>query len=333
METADSLIRGPGYNLLTVTSLTPTTPDAPCDSPDRAAMGSTDSDLVRLRFDIAYDGTDFHGWAAQRDKPTGEPVRTVQATLESTLEKVLRTPVQLTVAGRTDAGVHASGQVAHADVPVSCLDTRSIAGDPGNLVRRVARLLPADVTLRGTSFAPPGFDARFSALRRHYVYRVTSCVSGPLPTRARDTAHWRRSVDINRMQVAADALLGLNDFAAFCRHKPHATTTRDLQQFQWFDVSTREEPELYEAHVTADAFCWSMVRSLVGACLSVGEGRRAVGFTEQLLSEGKRSPLVPVAEARGLSLVGVDYPGDADLAARAEQTRERRDARTDGDEA
>ena len=177
MESGDFLIRGRGYNLLTVTSLTPTTPDTPCDSPNRAATGSTASDLVRLRFDIAYDGTDFHGWAAQRDKPTGEPVRTVQATLESTLEKVLRTPVQLTVAGRTDAGVHASGQVAHADVPVSCLDTRSIAGDPGNLVRRVARLLPADVTLRGASFAPSGFDARFSALRRHYVYRVTSCVS------------------------------------------------------------------------------------------------------------------------------------------------------------
>lgn len=316
-----------------MTSLTPTTPETPCESADYADTVSTATDLARLRFDIAYDGTDFHGWAAQRNKPTGEPVRTVQATLESTLEKVLRTPVQLTVAGRTDAGVHASGQVAHADVPVSCLDTRSIAGDPGNLVRRVARLLPADVTLRGASFAPPGFDARFSALRRHYVYRVTSSISGPLPTRARDTAHWRRTVDIERMQVAADALLGLNDFAAFCRHKPHATTTRDLQRFQWFDVSTREEPELYEAHVTADAFCWSMVRSLVGACLSVGEGRRAVGFTEQLLAEEKRSPLVPVAEARGLSLVGVDYPEDADLAARAEQTRERRDARPDLNEA
>ncbi|WP_297450153.1 tRNA pseudouridine synthase A [uncultured Corynebacterium sp.] len=326
-------IRAARYNLLTVTPLMPTSSDksnssssSTCASTCGNTSASTAAELVRLRFDIAYDGTDFHGWAAQRDKPTGEPVRTVQATLESILEKVLRTPVQLTVAGRTDAGVHASGQVAHADVPVSCLDTRSIAGEPGNLVRRVARLLPADVALRDASFAPSGFDARFSALRRHYVYRVTSSVSGPLPTRARDTAHWRRSVDIERMQVAADALLGLNDFAAFCRHKPHATTTRDLQRFQWVDVSTREEPELYEAHVAADAFCWSMVRSLVGACLSVGEGRRAVDFTEQLLTEEKRSPLVPVAEARGLSLVGVDYPEDTDLAVRAEQTRERRDA-------
>lgn len=283
-------------------------------------------ELVRLRFEIAYDGTDFHGWAAQKDKPTGEPVRTVQATLEQTLEKVLRCPVQLTVAGRTDAGVHASGQVAHADVPRASLDTRSIAGDPGNLVRRVARLLPSDVTLRGAAFAEPGFDARFSALRRHYVYRVTTCPSGPLPTRARDTSQWRRAVDLNRMQVAANALVGLNDFAAFCRHKPHATTTRDLQRFEWVDVSTREEPELYEAHVTADAFCWSMVRSLVGACLAIGEGRRPVGFTAGLLTEKERSSLVPVAEARGLSLVGVDYPDAADLATRAEQTRERRNA-------
>lgn len=302
----------------------PSTPDT-VPTGGNSGRDST-ADMVRLRFDIAYDGTDFHGWAAQKDKPTGESVRTVQATLEQTLEKVLRCSVQLTVAGRTDAGVHASGQVAHADVPRASLDTRSIAGDPGNLVRRIARLLPSDVTLRDASFADPGFDARFSALRRHYVYRVTTCPSGPLPTRARDTSQWRRGVDLARMQVAADALVGLNDFAAFCRHKPHATTTRDLQRFEWFDVSTREEPELYEAHVTADAFCWSMVRSLVGACLAVGEGRRPVEFTEDLLGEKQRSSLVPVAEARGLSLVGVDYPDAADLAARAEQTRERRDA-------
>nr|WP_240393842.1 tRNA pseudouridine(38-40) synthase TruA [Corynebacterium lactis] len=277
--------------------------------------------LVRLRLDIAYDGTDFHGWASQRDKPTGEPVRTVQATLEQTLEKVLRHPVSLTVAGRTDAGVHASGQVAHVDVARSALDTRSIGGDPSRLVRRVARLLPDDVTLRAAEFAPDGFDARFSALRRHYVYRVTTAPSGALPTRSRDTAVWNRPVSLERLQSAADPLLGLNNFAAFCRFKPHATTIRDLQRFEWRDVSSESEPELYEAHVTADAFCWSMVRSLVGACLSVGEGRRPEGFTRQLLAETKRSPLVPVAEARGLSLVGVDYPGDGDLASRAEATR------------
>lgn len=109
MESDDFLIRGPGYNLLTVTSLTPTTPDTPCDSPDCATTGSTTSDLVWLRFGIAYSGADFHSWAAQRDKPTGEPVRIVQATLESTLEKALRTLVQLTMVGRTDVGVHASG--------------------------------------------------------------------------------------------------------------------------------------------------------------------------------------------------------------------------------
>lgn len=284
----------------------------------------TASGNVRLRLDIAYDGTDFHGWAAQRDKPNGEPVRTVQGTLEQVLTMVLRSPVQLTVAGRTDAGVHAAGQVAHVDVPRASLDTRSIDNDPARLVRRVARLLPADVTVRACSFAPEGFDARFSALRRHYVYRVTTSPSGPLPTRARDTASWNGSVDIESMQAAADVLVGLHDFAAFCRFKPHATTVRDLQHFEWVDISTAQEPELYEARVTADAFCWSMVRSLVGACLAVGEGRRQAGFTQELLGEQQRSSLVPVAPACGLSLVGIDYPADGELAARAEQTREMR---------
>ncbi|WP_053411490.1 tRNA pseudouridine(38-40) synthase TruA [Corynebacterium lactis] len=288
-------------------------------------LGQGDDDgraqTVRLRLDIAYDGTDFHGWASQRDTPEGVPVRTVQTTVEQTLAKVLRVPVNLTVAGRTDAGVHASGQVAHVDVPSASLYTRSIGGDPSRLVRRVARLLPSDVTLRAASFAPDGFDARFSALRRHYVYRVTTAPSGALPTRARDTSEWNRPVDLEKMRRAAEALIGLNDFAAFCRFKPHATTIRDLQRFEWVDVSSESEPELYEARVSADAFCWSMVRSLVGACLSVGEGRRPETFTRDLLKETKRSSLVPVAEARGLSLVGVDYPTDAELASRAESTR------------
>lgn len=276
---------------------------------------------VRLRLDIAYDGTDFHGWAIQKDKPTGEPVRTVQGTLEAVLEKVLRVPVALTVAGRTDAGVHADGQVAHVDVPRASLETRSIAGDPSRLVRRVARLLPSDVTVRACSYAPDGFDARFSALRRHYVYRITTAPSGALPVRARDTAEWHRPVDLGLLNEAASALVGLNDFAAFCRHKPHATTVRDLQKFQWHDVSTAAEPELYEAHVVADAFCWSMVRSLVGACLSTAEGRRAPTFTKDLLGEKQRSSLVPVADAKGLNLVRVDYPAPEELAARAEATR------------
>lgn len=297
------------------------------ESENPGSESTAEAQMVRLRLDIAYDGTDFHGWAIQKDKPNGEEVRTVQGTLEGVLEKVLRVPVSMTVAGRTDAGVHANGQVAHVDVPKASLDTRSIAGDPSRLVRRVARLLPDDVTIRECSFAPEGFDARFSALRRHYVYRVTTAASGALPVRARDTAVWTRPVDFDLLNEAAAALVGLHDFAAFCRHKPHATTVRDLQKFEWHDVSTEAEPELYEAHVVADAFCWSMVRSLVGACLSTAEGRRPATFTSELLEERQRSSLVPVADAKGLNLVRVDYPVAEELAARAEATRGLREER------
>ncbi len=286
------------------------------------------ADMVRLRLVLSYDGTAFHGWARQRDRADGSSVRTVQGVVEAALSQALQSQVSLTVAGRTDAGVHAQAQVAHCDVPRTSLDSRSISGDPARLVRRLARLLPEDVSLRAAEFAPPGFDARFSALRRHYVYRVTTSPSGALPTRVRDTTVWPRAVDVDLLQQAADPLVGLHDFVAFCKAKPNATTVRHLQRFEWRDVSTEAEPELYEAHVVADAFCWSMVRSLVGACLSVAEGRRPLGFTKSLLEESTRSSLVPVAAARGLTLVGVDYPVDAELAARATQTRAVREPAT-----
>lgn len=272
---------------------------------------------MRLRIDLAYDGTDFHGWARQKGD-----LRTVQGVLEDSLNLILRTEAELTVAGRTDAGVHAAHQVAHIDVPVESLDQRGIDGDPTRLVRRLARLLPEDIRVHAVTEAPEHFDARFSALRRHYVYRVTT--AQPLPTRVRDTAAWRGPVDLDAMQEAANILVGLHDFAAFCKAKPNATTIRDLQAFSWHDVSTPHEPQLYEAHVSADAFCWSMVRSLVGCCLAVGEGRRDVDFAAALLQETSRSSSCPVAPAKGLSLVGVDYPADEELLARSLVTRDKR---------
>ena len=276
---------------------------------------------VRLRLDLAYDGTDFHGWAKQKGG-----LRTVQQTVEEKLSMVLRHSVELTVAGRTDAGVHASGQVAHLDTTRSALGQRSIDGDPSKLVKRLAKLLPADVRVHACTEVPADFDARFSALRRRYVYRLTTHPRGALPTRARDTATWFKPVDLELMQAAADQLVGLNDFVAFCKAKPHATTIRELLAFEWKDVSTPAEPQLYEAHVTADAFCWSMVRSLVGCCLRVGEGSRGVDFAAQMLREERRSSEIPLADAQGLSLVGVDYPEADQLAARAEMTRGRRAA-------
>lgn len=282
-----------------------------------------DADNLRLRLDLAYDGTDFHGWAAQKDPQ----LRTVQGVLEDGLSKILRTPARLTVAGRTDAGVHAAAQVAHLDVPRESLNQRSIDGDPSRLVRRLARFLPADVRVGAVTEVTDDFDARFSALRRHYLYRLSTDPAGALPTRVRDTAVWPKPVGLELMQEAANTLVGLHDFAAFCKARPHATTIRELQRFSWRDVSTPQEPNLYEAHVVADAFCWSMVRSLVGACLVVGEGRRDVGLVDVLLAQDHRSSIIPVAPARGLSLTGVDYPGEEELAARAAVTRDRRGKR------
>ena len=180
-----------------------------------ASSHTTASQQVRLRIDLAYDGTDFHGWARQKPQHDGRELRTVQGVVEDNLSLVLRAPLQLTVAGRTDAGVHAAGQVCHVDVPAESLQQRSIDGEPHKLVRRLSRLLPDDIRINAVAFAPAGFDARFSALRRHYEYRVSAHPGGVLPTRARDTAAWAAPVDFTAMQDAADALVGFHDFAAF----------------------------------------------------------------------------------------------------------------------
>lgn len=292
--------------------LSQATSAVPASQPNQAG------ELVRVRLDVAYDGTDFHGWATQSGG-----LRTVAGVLQEKLSLVTRHPIELVVAGRTDAGVHASGQVCHADIPADAFEQRSLTR-PEDLVRRLSRMLPADVRLHGASAAPQGFDARFSALRRHYIYRVTTHPAGPVPVRARDTAAWRHPIDLEKTQAASDALIGLNDFAAFCKAREGATTVRELQEFRWVDVSTEAEPQTYDAHVTADAFCWSMVRSLVGAALTVGSGKRPEDFTPGLLKETKRSSAVPVAPAEGLNLVRVDYPADEELAERALTTRAKR---------
>ncbi|MFD4366126.1 tRNA pseudouridine(38-40) synthase TruA [Rhodococcus sp. NPDC058521] len=259
-----------------------------------------------MRLDIAYDGTDFKGWARQND------LRTVCGEIEDKLGAVLRTPLQLTVAGRTDAGVHADGQVAHVDVPEDL-----VPEDPSFLVRRLARFLPKDVRVKQVSFAPEHFDARFSALRRHYEYRLTTARYGADPLRARDVVSFPKTLDLGAMQEASSRLVGLHDFAAFCKRREGATTVRDLQRFDW-----ERDGHLHTAFVSADAFCWSMVRSLVGAVLAVGEGRREVSWIEQLLRESSRSSSILVAPAHGLSLVQVDYPSDDELAARNVTTRD-----------
>lgn len=274
---------------------------------------------VRLRFDIAYDGTDFAGWAAQ------DGHRTVAGVLDETLSTVFRTPVRLFAAGRTDSGVHATGQVAHIDVPVDALahayPRRPRGHDPEflPLVRRLARFLPEDVRVRDIGRAPAGFDARFSALRRHYAYRLSLAPYGAEPQLARYVTAWPRPLDVDAMAAASRDLLGLHDFAAFCRHRAGATTIRDLQRLDW-----ERDGEEITAWVSADAFCWSMVRSVVGALLAVGEGRRDPSWCASLLGAAKRSSDFAAAPARGLTLVGVDYPADDQLAARITVTRDMR---------
>lgn len=238
--------------------------------------------------------------------------------LEERLSTVLRVPVRLTVAGRTDAGVHATGQVCHADVPASTLQTRSIAGDPATLVGRLAKMLPDDVRVKAISRVSSDFDARFSALARHYRYRLTDHRWGAEPVVARTTATWRHSLDVEALNAASQSLLGLNDFAAFCRRREGATTVRDLQRFSW----VRDRDGVLIGEVTADAFCWSMVRSLVGAVACVGDGRRDLDWCRSLLDHRSRSSQVPVAAARGLCLVRVDYPADEQLAERNSITRD-----------
>lgn len=259
------------------------------------------------------------GWATQAGQ------RTVAGLLEDTLSTVFRTPVRVRAAGRTDTGVHATGQVAHADIPVDALPNAYPRSPRPNqpeflpLVRRLGRLLPADVRVRRIGRAPAGFDARFSALRRHYVYRITTADYGVEPHQARYVTGWPRPLDVDVMTTASRNLLGLNDFAAFCRHREGATTIRDLQRFDW----TRDG-DLITAHVTADAFCWSMVRSLVGALLAVGEHRRSPEWCSELLISTRRSSDYAAAPARGLTLVGVDYPPDSELQARTLITRDLR---------
>ena len=268
---------------------------------------------LRLRIDLAYDGTDFSGWARQPDR------RTVAGVLEGVLATVARVPVALVVAGRTDAGVHADAQVAHADVPSGS----PLAVADGSLVRRLARLLPPDVRVRAVAPAPAGFDARFAALRRHYAYRVSVAPSGPEPLRARDTLRWPRPLDVAAMNAAGAGLLGEHDFAAFCRPREGATTIRELQHLAWAPADG--EPGVLVARLVADAFCHSMVRSVVGALLAVGEGRRDPAWPASLLAERARASSVGVVPAHGLRLTGIDYPAPEELAARQDTTRRRRD--------
>lgn len=270
--------------------------------------GETAPAPLRLRLDLRYDGSEFHGWARQPGQDT------VQQTVEEALGRVLSlgAPPPLTVAGRTDAGVHARGQVAHADVPLAAW-TPAAAG----AFRRLNRLLPPSIRLTAIGQAPAGFDARFSALWRRYSYRVCDVPALADPLRRHDTLWHPVPVDVDLMNKAGRGCLGENDFAAFCRSRDGATTIRHLLRLDW----ARTEPGIAVATVVADAFCHNMVRALTGALLAVGEGSQPADWPARLLAARERNPAARVAPAYPLCLEEVGYPEPGQLAARAAVTR------------
>ncbi|MBD3942596.1 tRNA pseudouridine(38-40) synthase TruA [Microbacterium sp. NEAU-LLC] len=283
---------------------------------------------MRIRLDIAYDGTHFRGWARQPG------LRTVQETLETALARVVGGSPRLVVAGRTDAGVHASDQVAHVDLDDEQQERmlarharpsaapQTIQDRAHALAARMTGVLGAysDVAVTASRLAPEGFDARFSAVWRRYEYRIADTVTGYDPLERNRTTTVRAALDETAMDAAARALIGLHDFAAYCKPRDEATTIRTLLEFDWH----RDAAGVLVANVKADAFCHSMVRALVGACVAVGEGRLDVDDVVDIRDAQERVPEVKVLAARGLTLSEVGYPADELLAQRAEQTRARR---------
>jgi tRNA pseudouridine38-40 synthase len=247
----------------------------------------------------------------------------VQEVVETAINMVLRMPepVSTICAGRTDAGVHARDQHVHFDVPDEVWERVA-----DRAIYRLRGVMPRDIQVLSVGVAPVGFDARFSPLFRRYAYRICDDPAGIDPLRRREVLVHHRPIDVEAMQLAARPLLGQHDFSAYCKQRDRATTIRGLQRL---DV-TRQSDRLIRADLVADAFCHSMVRSLMGALIAVGEGRKPGEWPLQVLTAGVRDPNVPAVAARGLVLEEVAYPDVAELAARAELTRARRTLESSG---
>ncbi len=266
-----------------------------------------ESGFRRLRLDVAYDGSNFYGWAAQPDR------RTIQDLLEEAISRIARVDVESIVAGRTDAGVHATGQVVHVDVPDSIFGAELTYKD---LRYKLNRILDEDVRIMAITDAPAGFHARFSALRRYYSYKILDNNDVIPPLSRHDVASWYRPLEVKLMNKASALVLGHHDFAAFCKFKEGGTTIRTLEKFQW----ERSSDGILVADVVADAFCYSMVRNLVGAVVCVADGRKDPSWMGELLANKERVSDSLVFPARGLTLYQVDYPSDDQLLERAQVT-------------
>lgn len=271
---------------------------------------------MRLRIDLGYDGQAFSGWAKQPNHPS------VQEALESALATVLRlerAQVKTVVAGRTDAGVHAVGQVCHVDLPDAATDALGDQAELARLIKRLRGALGKDthVWIHDVSVAPEGFDARFSPVARRYEYRIADREARHDPRLAGHTVWRDEELDMASMNTLGEALLGLHDFAAFCRAREGATTIRELQEFSWL----RDDHGVLVGRVVADAFCHSMVRSLVGSAVAVGAGQLSTDDVLRLRQEGARTSAWKTMPAHGLTLMEIYYPDQEHLATRAEQTR------------
>ena len=262
---------------------------------------------MRYFIELSYKGTNYHGWQIQPD------VNSVQEEITKALETILQETIQIVGAGRTDAGVHATGQVIHVDVPESL--------ELDDLAYKLNRILDEDIRINQIQIAPTAFHARFSALRRYYEYRILD-ENKVIPPLARfNTASWYRPLDVDQMNHASALLLGTHDFAAFCKFREGATTIRTLETYQW----RRDRDGYLVGDVVADAFCYSMVRNLVGAIVCVADGRKESDWISTLLENKERVSDSLVFPARGLSLYKVDYPDGAELLERAAKTVARRE--------
>ena len=265
-----------------------------------------ESGFLRLRFDLAYDGTNFFGWGKQPDR------RTVQEEVEKAIGTVTQSKIDSIVAGRTDAGVHATGQVIHVDVP------EGISLD--DIAYKLNRILDEDIRITHVSIAPEAFHARFSALRRSYTYKILDNNLPIPPINRIDIASWYRPLDVKLMNEASSLVLGHHDFAAFCKFREGGTTIRTLETFHW-----ERQGDLLVASIIADAFCYSMVRNLVGAVVCVADGRKESTWIGELLANKERVSDSLVFPARGLTLSSVEYPTDDQLLERAKVTIGKRD--------
>lgn len=275
-----------------------------------------ESGFLRIRMDLAYDGTNYSGWSKQPDR------RTIQSEVENALQKLTRTPVDTIVAGRTDAGVHATGQVIHVDIPdmENGPYAKKAEWNLSDLPYRLNRILDEDIRVLKVGVAPVGFHARFSALRRHYEYKIVDSNRSILPLRRFDVAPWYRPLNIDLLNASSALLLGEHDFAAFCKFRAGGTTIRTLETFEW----QRNADGHLVAKIVADAFCYSMVRNLVGAVVCVADGRFPIQWVKDVLSNRVRISDSLVFPSRGLTFVQVDYPSDDQLLARIETTLRRR---------